>query len=139
MHNLQDEEKSIWWGKAKSNITFLNHVNCMLDELPFNISYIIYLYLHNSNFLMILMSNWENIDQERVAKNVQMLHINNKYITAFFIFSPKEGQTPSWFWFFGSSQAKYECKLESDCLLITTASNKHLYCPINTLTCLSVQ
>ncbi len=31
------------------------------------------------------------------------------------------------------AQAKHECKLQSGWLLITSPSNKHLYCPINTL------
>ncbi len=42
-------------------MSFLNHANYILDELPFNICYIIYFYLHNLNILMILMSDWKHL------------------------------------------------------------------------------
>ncbi len=47
--------------KAESNITFLNQINCILDELSYNICYIIYFYRYNLNLLMIIMLHWENV------------------------------------------------------------------------------
>ncbi len=44
----------------QSNVTFLCHVNCILDELPSNICYIIYYHLDKLNVSMNLILDWGN-------------------------------------------------------------------------------
>ena len=48
LYSLRDEEKR---GEAESIIAFLRPVNCIVDELPFNICYII----HISKILTMLL------------------------------------------------------------------------------------
>ncbi len=62
IYNLRDEESDSGQGNAEFNITFLTHVNCILDKLPSNICYINKI-IKNININV----NWIGLEQKNVC------------------------------------------------------------------------